>query len=720
MFDHEAVYISINKPAFNVDLLEERERIMSYNNLSKPGRIGKLWVRNRMIMPAMETWSAAPDGSVTESTVNHYARRANGGVGIVITEMTNPTPGCVTFPGELDISEDRFMPGMSKIADAIHSGGAKAFVQLCHGGVFARSNASDQPAFTPSGVSTFSLPGEPLHTMTKDDIKQVVEDYAKCALRAKAIGFDGVELHCGHGYLQVEFLSAYYNHRTDEYGGSVYNRCRFSLEIIEKIQEYCGKDFPIIFKLSAEDYVPDGITLEQSVEICKYVEEAGVAAITVSGGTLDSRIPDFFDVMFGRKEIDEEKMQLQRGISTATWIPSTYCPRNLYTDNAAVLKKHVNIPIILVGAVTPEKADEMIGAGDADFAALGRQILADPDYPTKLMEDRIQDMRQCLRCNECLGGGNKNRTLHCAVNPGLGCEYQQNVLVTEAAQKKRIGIIGSGPAGLNAAITAAQRGHDVTIYEKNDRLGGLLYYVGKPSFKIDYQKYTKYLIHTVEKLGVNIHLNEEFTEEVAKRENFDKIIAATGSEWFIPNIPGARDGGILSPLDVLDGKYPDVENFLVCGAGLVGCEVSMHLAELGKKVTMIDIVPNSSPANLYGVDWSINARLKADHINVELEKKILSMSPTEVVCATKKVEAKHNPNTGKGTERPYDLSGPYDGGEKIFKADAVICALGMRPVNALALDLIEKGYPVEMIGDAQRARKILDAVHEGYHAGRRC
>lgn len=692
---------------------------MKYNNLLKPGKIGSMWLRNRMVQPAMETWSATPDGSVTQATINHYLRRANGGVGLIITEMTNPTPGCVTFPGELDISEDKFMPGMSMIADAIHAGGAKAAVQLCHGGVFARSNASDQPAFTPSGIGTFSLPGEELKTMTKEDIKQVVEDYAKCALRAKAIGYDAVELHCGHGYLQVEFLSAYYNKRTDEYGGSVYNRLRFSLEIIDKIHEYCGKDFPIIFKLSAEDYVPEGITLKDSIEICKYLEEAGVDAIMISGGTLDSRIPDFFDVMSGKKEIDEEKMQLQRGISAACWIPSTYCPRNLYTDNAAEIRKHVKIPVITVGAVTPEKAEQMIADGEADFAALGRQILADPDYPSKLMAGQIEDVRQCLRCNECLGGGNKNRTLHCAVNPNLGNDLMESTELRPAAKKKRIGIIGSGPAGLNAAITAAARGHEVVLYEKGERLGGLMYYVGKPAFKIDYQKYTNHLIHMVKTLDVDIRMNTEFTEEIAAKEQFDKIIAATGSEWFIPNIPGANDGGILSPLEVLDGNYPDVQNFIVCGAGLVGCEVSMHLAESGKKVTMIDIVPNSSPANLYGVDWNINARLKADHIQVELEKKILSMSPTEVVVDTKKTEQPHNPNTGKGTERPYDLSGPYDGGQKTFKADAVICALGMRSVNDLATTLLEKGYPVEVIGDAQKARKILNAVHEGYHAGRR-
>lgn len=693
---------------------------MEFHYLSKPGRIGNMWLRNRMIMPAMETWSATPDGSATDATVAHYARRANGGVGLIITEMTNPTPGCVTFPGELDISEDKFMPGISRIADAIHAGGAKACLQLCHGGVFAHGGTSTQPAFTPSGIGTATLPGEKLKVMTKEDIHQVVEDYAKAALRAKAVGFDAVELHCGHGYLQVEFLSAFYNHRTDEYGGSVYNRLRFSLEIIEKIQEYCGKKFPILFKLSAEDYVKDGITMDQSIEICKYLEDAGVAAITISGGTLDSRWQDYEDVMLGKKEIDEEKMQLERGIGSSCWIPSTYCPRGLYTDNAAIIKKHVKkVPIITVGAVRPEKAEEMIANGEADFAAIGRQILADPDYPKKVMENRIEDMRQCLRCNECLGAGNKNRILHCAVNPNLGNDGQIETIVVPASEKKRVAIVGSGPAGLNAAISAAERGHDVTLYEKSGRLGGLMHYVGAPSFKIDYKKYTAYLIHTVKKLNVKILMNTEFTEETAKEGHFDKILVATGSELLIPHIEGMNNPDILTPWQVLDNQYPDVESFLVCGAGLVGCEVAMHLAEHGKKVTMIDIVPNLAPANLYGVDYSLNAKLKADHIQIELNKSIKKVTPTEVVVDTKKIEPPLNLNTGKGTEKPYDLSGPYDGGEKIFRGDAVVCALGMKPVSGLLDTLGKKGYPIEAIGDAMGARKLLNAVHEGYHAGRR-
>ncbi len=683
---------------------------MKLEYLAKTGKIGNVVTRNRMMMPAMCSYTAIK-GAVTDATVNHYARRAEGGVGVIVTEMVNPSPGCQCFAGNLDISNDEFVPGMSRLATAVHAQGAKVFMQLTHGGVFIR-NAEKLPQ-TPSGIGTFSLAGAEVHAMTKDEIHQVVEDYGQAALRAKIAGFDGVELHAGHGYLLVEFLSGYYNHRTDEYGGSVKNRARLSVEIVEAIHKYCGKNFPIIYKIASEDYTPGGITLDQSIQICKIMEDAGVDAIVVSGGTLESRFHDYMDVMNGDQKIDG-KMELTKGISTATWIPSTYCPRGIYTDNAAAIKKAVSIPVATVCGVRPEKGNEMIEKGEADFLALGRQILADPDCPNKIMEGRQDEIRQCLRCNECIASAGKGVALKCAINPCMGHDYMEHTTIHKAEETKRIAVIGSGPAGLVAAITAAKKGHQVILFEKADRLGGLMYYVGKPEFKIDYQKYLDYLLHMLEKSSVEVRMNTEFTVDTAKEEKFDKIIAATGSETLVPRLEGVENA--LNPLDILDGKIPEAKNFIVCGAGLVGCEVSMHLAELGKDVTMIDIVPDAHAAHMYAVDWSINAKLAQDGVRVELGEKILKIEKNAVVCQPRQEKMPHDPRI---LQTPVDLSGPYAEETVTFTGDAVICALGMKAVNTMAYELKDAGYPVEIIGDAYGARKIIDAVHEGFHAGRR-
>ncbi|MEF2878632.1 MAG: FAD-dependent oxidoreductase [Blautia sp.] len=683
---------------------------MKLEYLAKTGKIGNVVTRNRLMMPAMCSYTAIK-GAVTDATVNHYARRAEGGVGVIVTEMVNPSPGCQCFAGNLDISNDEFVPGMSRLATAVHAQGAKVFMQLTHGGVFIR-NAEKLPQ-TPSGIGTFSLAGAEVHAMTKDEIHQVVEDYGQAALRAKIAGFDGVELHAGHGYLLVEFLSGYYNHRTDEYGGSVKNRARLSVEIVEAIHKYCGKNFPIIYKIASEDYTPGGITLDQSIQICKIMEDAGVDAIVVSGGTLESRFHDYMDVMNGDQKIDG-KMELTKGISTATWIPSTYCPRGIYTDNAAAIKKAVSIPVATVCGVRPEKGNEMIEKGEADFLALGRQILADPDCPNKIMEGRQDEIRQCLRCNECIASAGKGVALKCAINPCMGHDYMEHTAIHKAEETKRIAVIGSGPAGLVAAITAAKKGHQVILFEKSDRLGGLMYYVGKPEFKIDYQKYLDYLLHMLEKSSVEVRKNTEFTVDTAKEENFDKIIAATGSETLVPRLEGVENA--LNPLDILDGKIPEAKSFIVCGAGLVGCEVSMHLAELGKDVTMIDIVPDAHAAHMYAVDWSINAKLAQDGVRVELGEKILKIEKNAVVCQPRQEKMPHDPRI---LQTPVDLSGPYAEENVTFTGDAVICALGMKAVNTMAYELKDAGYPVEIIGDAYGARKIIDAVHEGFHAGRR-
>lgn len=687
-------------------------KLMKYVNVTKPGKIGKLVLKNRMIMPAMCSYTANGDGSVSSATINHYARRAAGGVAAIVTEMTNPSPGCQVFPGNLDLSSDLNKPGFSRLAKAIHAQGAKCFVQLTHGGVFIRGAHKD--AQTPSGIGTFSLEGKKLHIMTRDEIRETVEDYGKSAFRAKTAGFDGVEVHGAHGYLPSEFLSAYYNHRTDEYGGSLYNRARFSIEIIKSIHEYCGNDFPVIYKLPTEDFTPGGIDLVQSTEIAKMLEDAGAAAIVASGGTLESRFKEYMEVMNGERKA-EAGLGLSRGISASCWIPSTYCaPRALYLENAEEIKKHIEIPVIAVCGIRPDQADELIGSGRVDFAALGRQILADPDYPTKVIEGRLEEMRQCLRCNECIGSAGKDINLSCSVNPGLGLDYTPMADLPRVEEPEKVAVIGSGPAGIEAAITAAARGHEVILFEKEKRLGGLLYYVCKPGFKEDYKRYADYLIHMLKKSNVEIRLGCEFTIDTAHKESFDRIIAATGSEVLIPNIEGAEEA--LDPLEILDGKIPDVNSFIVCGAGLVGCEVAMYLAEQGYEVTMVDILPDSHPAKLYAVDWSINAKLAEDDVQVKLGNKISRISATTVECYQRAEKMEHDP---KNTLLPPDMNGPYEEKLTTYRADAVICALGLKSVNNMAYDLIEQGYRVDIIGDAYSPRKIIDAIHEAFHVGRR-
>lgn len=686
---------------------------MKYKYISQFGYIGKLMLKNRMIMPAMCSYTANQDGSVSSATVNHYARRAAGGVGLIVVEMTNPSPGCQVFPGNLDLSSDAFKPGFARLAKAIHAQGAKCFVQLTHGGVFIRDAKKD--AQTPSGIGTFSLPDAKLHIMTREEIKDVIEDYGKCALRAKTAGFDGIEVHGAHGYLPSEFLSGYYNHRTDEYGGSVRNRTRFSAEIIQCIHKYCGDSFPVIYKLPTEDFTPGGITLAQSTLIAQFLEEAGAAAIVMSGGTLESRFAEYMEVMNGERTAHPQ-LGLTRGISAACWIPSTYCsPRAPYLNNAIQIKKVLKIPVVAVCGIRPDVADEMIEAGSIDFAALGRQSLADPDYPEKVLEGRLEDMRQCLRCNECIGSAGKDINLSCAVNPSLGLDYTEMGTLTKTDSPKRVAVVGGGPAGMSAAIAAAQCGHCVVLFEQSSRLGGLLYYVGKPAFKEDYRRYTEYLIHTVKSAPIEIRLNTEFTEKTAEQENFDKIIAATGSQVLVPQIEGAETA--LNPLAILDGDIPEqAKRFIVCGAGLVGCEVSMHLAEKGYHVTMIDVVPDSHPAKLYATGWSVNAKLAEDGVEVQLGNKILKIAENHVVCQQRVDKLPHDPRTPL---LPPDISGPYQNETTVYEADAVICALGLRPVNQMACKLLEQGYPVEVIGDAYAPRKIIDAVHEGFHTGRR-
>lgn len=667
---------------------------MTFEKLLEPGRIGKMELKNRMIMPGMGTNLAAKDGTVSDVIVNYYARRANGGVGLIITEVCCPEPLGRVIPGEIEITDMSFMPGLSRVPHAAHSGGAKVCLQLAHGGCFASEGVTGQQPVSPSGIGTFQLPNDTPRAMSIEEIKELIEKYARAAQRARQCGFDAVELHGAHGYMPLQFLSAYTNRRTDEYGGSLENRARFALETIRAMKELAGEDFPLIYRLSAEEDVPNGVTIEEACTFAKWAQEAGADAIHVSAGTWDSRLHKYNAVMAGQESAEGKK--LSQGVATSMWVPPNYTPRGSLKHLAAEVKKHVTVPVIAVCSIPPEMAEEILEKNEADFVAMGRQTIADPDYPNKIATGKAETIRRCLRCNECLGEVMASRGISCAVNAEAGKEFEDYVRVRPAPKKKKVAIVGSGPAGLQAALTARERGHEVTLFEKEGRLGGALYYVSLPEFKVDYKDYTKYLIDAVKECGARIKLNTEANADLLLAGGFETIIVAPGASTCVPKIPGSEDPAIADPLLVLDGATPEGEEVIVCGAGLVGCEVAMSLAELGKKVTMIEMLPEPAMELAIYTKWVLNAKLAELGITVKVNHQITEMTGRKVRCLV-------------------------EGKEAEYSGDAVVCALGLKPRRELLEDLRAKGKDVEIIpvGDVNHPRKIMQAVHEGFHAARR-
>lgn len=667
---------------------------MKFEKLLEAGKIGNLELKNRMIMPGMGTNLAAADGTVSDVIVNYYARRANGGVGLIITEVCCPDPLGRVIPGEIEITKVGFMPGLSRIPHAVHSGGAKVCLQLAHGGCFASEGVTGEQPVSPSGVGTFQLPDDTPREMTIEEIKELIEKYGMAAQRARQCGFDAVELHGAHGYMPLQFLSAYTNRRTDEYGGSLEKRARFALETIRSIKEHAGEDFPLIYRLSGEEDVPKGVTIEEACTFAKWAQEAGADAIHVSAGTWDSRLHKYNAVMAGEESAEGKNLSL--GVATSMWVPPNYTPRASLKHLAAAVKKHVEVPVIAVCSIPPEMAEEILEKKEADFVAIGRQTIADPDYPNKIAEGKADTIRRCLRCNECLGEVMSFRGISCAVNAEAGKEFEGYVQVEPAKVKKKVAVIGAGPGGMQAALTATQRGHDVTLFEREDRLGGALYYVGLPDFKIDYRDYTEYIIRAVKDSGARIETGTEVTAEILKEREFDTIIVATGASTCKPGIKGAEDKTIADPLEVLDGVIPEGKDIIVCGAGLVGCEVAMSLAELGKNVTMIDMLPEPAMELAIYTKWVLNSKLAELGVKVRVNHQISEMTGKTVKCT---VDQKETEYTG----------------------DAVVCALGLKSRRELLEELRKDCKDMEVIpvGDVNNPRKIIQAVHEGFHAARR-
>ncbi len=641
------------------------------NHLFQPIKIGSMEVKNRLVMPPMCTRLASVHGEVTDTLIAYYVERARGGAGLVmveycyIDEKESKAAIC-----QLGVQSDHHITGLRELAAAIKSYGARAVLQIAHGG--RQSDPGKIGGRKPVAPSEIPDPlvsemlGHPNHVraLSIDEAEEVIESFVEAARRARDAGFDGVEIHGAHGYLLSQFLSPFSNHRTDLYGGDLEGRSRFPLEIARRTRKKLGPDYPIFYRLSADEFVRGGLTLDETRRFARMLEQAGVNCVDVSAGAYSS---------------------MHRFIMPA------YYPNGYFVYLAKGIKEAVSVPVIAVGAINePLHAEEIIAGGAADMVAMGRALIADPYLPKKAFEGRFEDIRTCIRCNDgCINRFFKGWTIRCAVNPVAGRE-KHYAEIPPARVRRRVMVIGGGPAGMQAAITARRRGHEVALYEKSDRLGGLLNIAAIPDFKQDLRRFRDHLISQVRQMQINVVYNREVDRQLVEAERPDVVVIATGSRLHVPDVATINRGNMVNALDVYSGGIQTGQNVLVVGAGLVGSETALILARQGKKVTLMD-------------------RLEKIAFDVE---PLTFMALTELLDQAG-VEIRTGLNIEAVTETGVMVS---DKGWNRFtiEADTVVNAMGLEPNQELLGELEGSASVVFAVGDCYKPRDVGDAVHEAF------
>lgn len=635
-----------------------------FPHLFSPAKIGNLEIKNRILKAPQSTGMSNMDGSITERLVRHYREIAKGGTGLIVVEyayvdnIASKSAHC-----QLGICDKEHIPGLGWLADVIKDNGARAGIQIEHCG--RQKFLGTKPMVSASRVpwpKIYDAYGTVPDELTIEEIEEIVEAFGDASVRAVSAGFELIEIHGAHGYLITNFLSPHTNKRNDFYGGSLENRMRILVQIVKNIRSKIGPDFPLTVRLSGTDYEPDGLTIEDTIEIAKEMENLGLDAIHVSGG--------------------DHHMMIHQVTPMA--LPVCY-----NTWAAAEIKKHVSIPVIASGSITlPEYAEDIIASGKGDFVGLGRPLWADQYWPVKAEADHPEDIRPCIRCNEgCLERTFFNyKAVTCAVNPTIGRE--DDMRITPALQKKKVVIAGGGPAGMEAARVAALRGHDVTLFEKR-KLGGYLHEASVPEFKSDIRPLMQSLITQVEKLNIKV-VNEEATAAKIKETGCDVAVLAVGAEPVDLKVPGTDKKCVVNALDVLTGKVTPGKNVVVVGGGLIGSETALDLAENGHNVTVVEMLDEIM------TDVAVTDKLAyADRI-AKTDMKI---------CAGHKVlEITDNGVVASGKKHP----------KLEIPADTVIVAVGLTPGSSLFDELKDAEFKVYKIGDYIKAGKIFDAIHTGY------
>ncbi|MEE1493702.1 MAG: FAD-dependent oxidoreductase [Anaerostipes hadrus] len=640
-----------------------------FPHLCSPIMVGRVTFRNRMFSAPMGGTDITNDGCIGPKSTAFYELRGKGGAGAVTVSecMVHPkTDGSHAY--HLDTTILNSLASATYTADAIRRHGAVASLELSHSGMYAGTYMTDkskQKSMHQWGADdTVRADGVKVKALTEDMIKEIVEAYGQTAALAKRAGFEMLMIHGGHGWLINQFLSPYFNHRHDAYGGSLENRCRLAIEVLKSVREAVGEGFPIEFRMSGSELFEGGYDLSEGVKIAQMIEPY-VDILHVSAGTY------------------------QRGFGDTH--PSMFKEHGCNVYLAAEIKKHVSVPVATIGGLNdPEQMEEIIASGKADIVYMARALLADPFLPRKVMENKEDQIVKCLRCFTCMAERAMTSTRRCTVNPLIGREME-GCEIHLAPEKKKVLVAGGGPGGLYAAYTAARRGHQVILCEKESKIGGILKSEQAIPFKHEMYELANTYKKLAENAGVEIRVNTEVTPEYAEKENPDALIIAVGSSPLVPPIKGLDGENVVLVNNYYLEKEKVGDKVVVFGGGLAGCECAIHLGMEGKEVHIIEMRDELAP------DANIRHRpLLLKEINkyatVHAGCKGLEVSKEGILCEDK------------------------EGHQMLVEGDSIICALGQRSRRDV-VDALRDGAPyVAVIGDASKVSTITNAVYEGYHA----
>ncbi|MFA9557062.1 FAD-dependent oxidoreductase [Evansella sp. AB-rgal1] len=641
----------------------------TYEKLFTPFKIGKMEVKNRIVLSPMGTNSADKDGRVSEDEITYYETRARGGVGMIIMGCQFLTHELAQGSQEGVLENDYVIPRLTEVSEAVQRYGAKIIAQLsCGTGRNAFPNMYGDPPVSASAIPSTFNPDILCHPLTVEEIEAILKQFADSARRVKAAGIDGIEIHGHAGYLIDQFMSPIWNKREDEYGGTPEKRMKFAVDIVKSIRGAVGLDMPILFRISVDHRFNGGRTIEESMELLKVLEKAGVDAVDIDSGSYET-----IDYIF----------------------PPSYLGDACMAYVCGPAREAVTIPILNSGNHTPETAVELIQSGNADFAMFGRPLIADPELPNKLLQNRREDIRPCIRCNEdCIGRiAGRLTKLSCSVN--IQACNEKRFAIEKTGSPKQVVVVGGGPAGLEAARVAALKGHIVTLFEKENILGGQLASAATPPFKNKLRELISWYAIQLEKLGVTVHMNTKLEVDNPVLEEADQIIVGSGAVPVVPNIPGIDSPNVIGAIEAhLQRDLVVGENIVITGGGLTGCDLALELAMEGKKVTIVEMQDKMAPDVFFINAASLMPLLEKYNVRQLTGHEVLSFENNGLHVKNKENET------------------------LFLEADTIITAFGMRQNSKVGNAISEKFHTkTRHVGDGVSIGKVGNAVRSGFFAG---